>query len=443
MNVLRDFFYRIPKYLFGISALDTAPQLVKNESLTSAITFLKKKYRFFRPAPVIFLIELYRYLLSTSRSFPIFQTDTSFIIHFCCWGDSYSEKVKNYLLPSLLSDGNLPAIAKQHETTLLIHCDLDAKKKLIASSVMKDIKKYAAVEFLVLPNSLMQSYNANFKNSRSLFLKRLIGIRSNVKYFLLGGLQTQALEIAMKHKAYISFLMPDFVLSNGFLSKILSTIKNKKVVGASAFRTDSRKVSNDLEAFFENKEKTRLAIPANALKELQINHMHPASKRFIVSESTLNFIPCAQLLFETASGFILRAFHYHPVLVNCQQYNYKFKKDYSPIDCNVLNQILTSELPYDQQIEIYNDSSTIAFMELSDEDFNPAPSNNSKKANYHELLKMICEMILKRPDTYDTPLNRYLSSIKNEYESHNLHEKDNFISDDTFFSDLKERLYKT
>ncbi len=44
---IRIFFYSGAKYLLGIYALDKVPQIVKENSLASGITFLKSNINFF------------------------------------------------------------------------------------------------------------------------------------------------------------------------------------------------------------------------------------------------------------------------------------------------------------------------------------------------------------------------------------------------------------
>ncbi|MFK3616988.1 hypothetical protein WJ883_05405, partial [Coxiella burnetii] len=148
---IRIFFYSGAKYLLGIYALDKVPQIVKENSLASGITFLKSKYKFFRPPVVKFFIKLYRYLLITDKNLLTLQTDNTYIIHFSCWGKAYAEKVKTYLIPSLLAEGNLPSIAKKYNTTVLIHCDIDTKNNLSASPIIRHVKNYANIEFIILP----------------------------------------------------------------------------------------------------------------------------------------------------------------------------------------------------------------------------------------------------------------------------------------------------
>ncbi|MBW5802267.1 hypothetical protein FIV31_00180 [Coxiella endosymbiont of Ornithodoros amblus] len=437
---IRIFFYSGIKYLLGIYALDKVPQIVKENSLASGISFLKSKYKFFRPSIVKFFIKLYRYLLITDKNLLTLKINNAYIIHFCCWGKAYAEKVKTYLIPSLLAEGNLPSISKKYKTIVLVHCDIDTKNNLSLSPIIKYVKNYANIEFIILPRSLIKAYKSNFKYFPFLYSKKITGIVSNIKYILLGALQTQALEIAVKNKSYISFMMPDFVLSDRFLTNTFFLIEGKKVAIISTSRTDYQKIAQQLEKFFKGKERIQLTVPASVLTMLQVTNLHPAAKKIIVSENNTNFSSRAQLLFETPNGFVLRAYHYHPILLDCHHYNYKFQKDYYPIDNSILNQLLSINIPFDQQIASCNNESDIHCLELSDEHIDEHISTKQKKLNYNEFLYEICDMISKNPSTYDTPLNRYFISIKNRFESPSVLKEGDFVDDDRFFSDLKEML---
>ena len=336
----------------------------------------------------------------------------------------------------------MPATTKEHKTTLLIHCDVETKNELVASAVIENIKKIANIKFLVIPEKLLKAYNASFRYPNFSFFKKLIAGNANLKYVFLGGLQTQALEIALKNKCYISFLMPDFILSDDFLTKTFLNIQGKKTVLATGFRTDYQKVMASLDRFFSDKEKTKLSLPAKTLTEFKAKYIHAAARRRVVASSTINYDPCAQLLFETPNGFIVRTFHLHPVLLDCKHYNHQITKDYYPIDNTVLDQILTRDAPYQQQAYICDNASEIAFMELSDTTMYAAPTNKSIKLNYQELVNRISMMISSAPGIYSSPLNRYFHSVKIKFESPEICKTGDFIVDDTFFSDLEKCLNK-
>lgn len=414
------------RYISGIYALDHAPQHAKERGLKAALLFLRKSYFFYNPATVKFLKKLYPYLINLEdhhTKISHCSNKKNFIIHFCCWGESYCEKVKNCLLPSLLANNNLPWSSEQYNLILLIHADKQSQNTLSNSEVFSKIKLYSTIQFIDIPSKLLKSLQSSTRYPEILFLKKLNIINSNIKYLLLGGIQTHAFNIALKERAYISFLMPDVILSDNFLKMSFSLLGSKKVLVNTAFRVLYPQFKKDLTSFYTDKSATVLSISPQELIKLKLKHIHPASKRQIVSSQTEDFIPTAQLLFKTIYGIIIRAFHYHPILLDCQKILHPVMLDYLPIDNSILNNILLKEMPYEQQVKVCDDSSSIAFAELSDEHINRIFSSTHTRLSYEELIYKTKNLIVNYRANLDNPLNHYFLSTRHK-----------FISDEAIFT---------
>ncbi len=435
-RLLLSYLTVVGRYLTGVDALITAPKIVIEESLSAAVAFLKKRYFFYKPKQVLFLIQLYQFLQQPNRQIQTKHNQKPWILHFCCWGEAYANKAKHYLLPSLLAPGNLPSISKQRACLLLIHCDTLTWEMLKHTKVIATIKAYADVQFSVLPKQLIDSYHTLAKKKKIPFLRRLYRDTQNSKYILLGGLQTQALQTALGNQSFISFLMPDVLLSNAFFSTALAKITHKKAVLTTAFRTSYEKLAPQIHRFFTDQDRVRLVIDAQTLAELQIKYIHPSAYRRLVDTSTPNFASTAQLLFKTTHGFIVRAFHYHPILIDASQIDATVQLDYYPIDNTVLNQMVSNKQPYDQQLWICNDASELNLMEMSDSHIEPTTVFR-KPLQYAELVSLVNDMIQSAPSAFDTPLNRYFCMTRYKVEQLSpCHESANFIDDQLFFANL-------
>ena len=423
-------------FVTGNNVLQNAQHIATQQSLSAAVFYLQKKYRFCKFATVRFGLFLYEYL-SQLESEHLFdkQEPGGFIIHFCCWGKEYTEKAKKYLLPSLNSASNLSAIAKCTKSIVLIHCDEATKSELMQSIVVKQLQSFIEIKFLILPQKLLAAFQSSQNYPDFSFFKKINQVTQHNKYFLLGGLQCYALKIALQHKAYISFMMPDFLLSDLFMAQAFSKIKDKVLVVTTSFRTDYQKVKKTIDSFYSNSDVSSLSIPASILTELQIEHIHPAAKRRVVSEQTEKFSPSAQLIFEAPDGFIIRSFHYHPILINCSRITHALQIGYMPIDGD-LNCIVSNNKPYDQQVEVCDDSSIFSFMELSDENVEGGLSSDKNKLSYSELVQQVRKMIANVPHMYDEPLNRYFSSIRYSVAATNFTREKTGINDRDFFSKL-------
>lgn len=424
-------------YISGRTALDNAPSIAINKGLLAAFAYLRKKYRFYRPAAARFWIFLYEYLIQLESNHSLNDLKPgAFIVHFCCWGKDYTAKAKNYLIASLNTEGNLQSIVKSREVVVLIHCDQAAKNELAGSHVVKIMQETMRVVFFVLPQPLLDACHASCHYPNVSYFKRVNRIHYNNKYFLLGGMQTHAFKVALQNKAYISFMMPDFLLSDSFFQYAFSKIENKTLVVTTAFRTNYATVKKAIDSMYGELDRSSLSIAAPLLTQLQIEHMHVAAKRRIVSESTENFAPTPQLIFEAPNGFVVRTFHYHPILIDCKQIDHEIRLDYMAIDYLLLNQMLKNDLPYEDQLWVCDDSSQMAVMELSAEDVENHFDVKQTMA-YHELIDQIFRMIENSPSVYDTPLNYYFSSIRHRIVSDKFYRmKKEHLDDISFFSKL-------
>lgn len=434
---LKKIYTSISNQFNGISTFKQAPLLVKHKGLNAAILYLKKRHPLYTPPTALFFIHLYSYLSLLDQDIKS-ATDKQnekevFFIHCCVWGDGYSEKFITYLLPSLLAQGNLPAISKEYNIVLLIHCDKKTQEKLLASSVIEQIKKYARMEFILIPETIFILY----KKITHLSYRKKSQISDNLKYYLLGGLQTLALKKALLQKAYISFLMPDIVLSDSVLTTAFQQTKDRKIALTTTSRTNYQAVKTPLNEC-SNSEKTSLSISAPDLTLLQIDHLHPDDKKHIVSEYTQHFTFSARLFFQTREGFIIRAFHYHPILIDCKKLTQPILFDYLPIDNSILNQLIDNTIPYNQQIWVCDNASIMAIMELTNSTNKvDLISHEDNILTYLELINIVKNSIKKSGPLFDTPFNRYLISFRHQYSSSSIRkELINEVDDHHFFEQV-------
>ncbi len=373
------------------------------------------------------------YAASCSKKPPTLPEDIDFVIHFCCWGKAYTDKIQRYLYPSMLTLGNLPEVSNKHNVFILIHCSEATKNTLVNAPITQKIMAYAKIKYMVIPEALTKFFQTQHRLS-------ILNYLHQSKYSLLGILQTQALNIAVCRQAYISFLMPDFILSDSFFTNIFKSIKHKKIVLATAFRSNYHSISDALKPCF-NTDKTRLYVSAQKARALQVEHIHDAAKRRIVAPSTPYFNPTPQLLFETASGFIVRSAHYHPILIHAQNIRHGFQADGSPIDYTLLNHILSQHVSLTEQIAVCDEGTNIAFIEMSDHNTEPLLLHKrlkfyTKFQKYSQLIKRVAKIIASNPHVMDTPLCRHLFSIENKFESSQHQKIGDCMDSNIFFSDL-------
>ncbi len=424
------------KYLFGIYDFSKFLAMAQQQSPAATLATIHKEYRYWKPHLIHFLTHLFSYIMSDVESSCNIEKGTDYIIHLCCWDPNYTYQLLNYLYPSMLAEGNLPSISKHYKSIILIHCSEATRTQLLNARISKHIRKYAAIEYLIIPAELTNHLKYKpkffiFKNFK-LFNNTVDGL----KYIILGTMQSQALASAVRHKTYISFLLADLVLSNHFFNNAFSVIKQKRVVLVTTLKTNYHSINTFLTEFF-NPDKTQLSIPAKTCRALEVDHLHPWFKRRIVSPSTPYFTPSPQLIFRTESSMILRVAHYNPILINTRVINHSYKVDYNPIDFTLVNRLLSQHQSIPEQIIVCDHSSNIDMVEITDGDAEPFNLCGTPKfQTYTSLVQNVCSMIISNPYSLGTPLCRYLFSIENKFESSSHQKTGEHIDSDKFLADV-------
>jgi len=434
------------KYISGVDGLSNAPAIAEEKGLDAVIEFLKSRYKYFKPASIRFLISLYQYRKKLSRHMTLLSSNKKpYIIHFCVWGEKYTQRTTELLIPSLLAAQNIPLISKKYSITLLIHCDGVAKKMILNSPAGQALKEYLAIDFILIPRRLLtafkkcQSYPEIFP-----FFKKLNLMNQGVKYTILGSLQTHALELAMKNKAFVSFFMPDFLFANGTLKKAFEEIQGKVAVVSTMYRTPFEKTLEFMSAY--KKSPAVLSISSPELTKFKIENMHLYTQKQVVSEGTDNFFPCAQMIFKDKRGFIIRALHYHPLLVDCETISPETHVGYSTIDtCFFIdNHVVDSAEKYEDRVWVCTDSSEMAVIEISDPITTCATDAqvNQRPITYKrsQLLDLVVQMINSSADAYDRPLYRYYVSHRLKVTNPSIIRAEADIDDEVFLSEVYKRV---
>lgn len=421
----------------GRSSLNKALKIGSEQGLDNVVSYLET--RFYKTRTTHFAISLYRYLAKIEHH-PLTKTPNkdNLIIHFCCWGASYTQKAMHYLLPSLNAEGNVPYLSKHYHIVLFIHCDQKAKIELESSPVLQSMSRHATIQFYILPNQLIRHYERSINVPRVYGFKRWAQINQSNKYLFLGGLQEDVLNYAIKKHAYVSFMMPDFLLSNAFFKSAFHQIEGKKFVATTAFRSDYALAKSNIASYTTKLSANALSIPSDELVALQLKSMHPEAKNRIVSHTNVGFLPSAQLIFEDRYGFIIRAFHYHPVLLNCKLIQKKIRWTFMPIDLCFLNSVVDSNDAYEKQCWVCDDASVMSLMELSDIAIEK-PIISKKQHGLDAILHDILKMIANDPSVYTHPLNDYFVSIRHKLFSTTPVHDNPGVDDVAFFNHLFNR----
>lgn len=431
MFFLKQFLKKMLIVLSGKSRLNRAIQLAKKTDIESALQYINRRTFFWGSKTKKFGVYFFQYLLSM-QSDVLDDNDDScdLLLYFSCWGEAYTKKALDFLLPSLNTVGNLQHLSDSKKIVLLIHGDMIAQKMIMNSAIGKIVSKNVQLKFLLIPQALLNAYQSSLLNTVFGSLTKLMYLHADNKYIFFGGLQYAAFIRFYQRCAYFSFLMPDFVFSEDFFQKIFIDIYHKKVMLASAFRCVDSGMAQDLSSFYKQ-NKTVLSLSGAQLAYLQITHIHPAAKGRIVSKKTKNFVPSAQLIFEDQNGYIMRCFHYHPILIDCKKIEKVVSNDFSPIDSSLLQQIIDHQYDYDSQIAFLRDAEEACFAELSDSNVEFMCRKNTFLPSYHQFLSCLEQAASRFPSIYYTDLGLFLSQYRYRITNHDvIHEA---TIDDIYF----------
>jgi hypothetical protein len=411
-NILRNIFL----YATGLYAVKYAQTFLQHSSPSKLIINLKKMYPIIRPKPVRYLISLFEYTISLNEA-PIPLIEHRSIIFSCCtWGESYTNKLINTLLPSLCAPDNIPKLAKKYNIIFLIYSDTISKNKIEASLSFQLLHKHVQYQYITIPSPLLNRLKKCTAYPKFSIFKKINQLNEMLKYFLLGATQTHSLKIACNHGAYASFLMPDMAFSRDFFSFALSNSENRIGVLGTTFRTDAYNAQLSLNKFYTDSYKTALSIDSKDLSEIIINNIHEAAKNRIVSKDNNYFVPSPQLIFKIPEGYIIRSFNYHPILINCKLLQTSPKKihyDYQPIDKYMLEKFINHTTNVETDFFILKNSSRACFIELSEPDLEKITTPKTQEQTHgNTVLKTIYSYSKKHQNTFESLFCQALASVK-------------------------------
>ncbi len=398
VHYLRDLLRAFRYQLSGYGLFQNITALLQEKTVEEALHYLKKKYWFHKPPNARCLIEVYQYI---NRKIQISSTDNQkkkFIIHIPCWGEAYAEKCLNFLIPSLLAKNNLPRISNEYDLQIILHCEKTFKEKLESHEICAELSKYGQIIYLIIPNAAITAYNHSLTDKKQKYLQE----NSQLRYLILGALQHHVFEYALECKCCISFLQPDLVFSDSFYKFVLEQ-RNKHVLFLSTtLCVNANVIKKQMFQFYNNKA---LEIPSVSLNQLMIDNIHLASQQRIVSEKTVDFQVTAQLIFATKKGYIIRALHYHPIMIDCEFLTHSYKTTYLPID-GICENLIDLERSIEEQVYIFDNSSTASWIELSDPGFRCM--NKNRKLTIPEIKNLIINEWNGKPQFFRGSLRKLL-----------------------------------
>lgn len=175
-----------------------------------------------------------------------------FLMGMSAWG-GHIDTFLEWTLPSLMANGNLPALRDKYRVLINIHTDRDGRKY-----ICDNLPFVNGVDFRIMTD-------AN---------------KGDDKYAQLGSHQNSDLCEAKRIGADYHLLMPDFVYSHDFFVGVLKCIKRgHKAIARLVLSTCARSAISELEKY---RAWNVISVPAADLATIGLRNIHPRIKHWFV-----------------------------------------------------------------------------------------------------------------------------------------------------------------
>ncbi len=191
-----------------------------------------------------------------------------FVISLIVWG-KYIDKMLNYMLKSLMAEGNLPTLVKQKHVIIHIQTNEIGREEIEKSDIIWNIKAFGVqLHYVIVPDDLISMINDD-----------------TATYWLLGAAASLGVQYARKAEAAFHHSYPDFIYSDKFFSEILRLSKMHKSILAPGHRADESQFLPSLDPYTSDV----ISVPAADLVALHMNHIHINAWSCVVNNRPKNW----------------------------------------------------------------------------------------------------------------------------------------------------------
>jgi hypothetical protein len=286
------------------------------------------------------------------------------VISIPIWGQKYYEIMSQYLIPSLLIQGNLPKMSLNHE----IFIDIYSERNTL-SSLKKELDKSRIHEYCKI--NLLEIEPAEINQAI---------LDSKSKYDLYGKLHLKSIIKAAEQNHVCITMAPDVIFTNHFLSEAIRLLDNNQVVFKTSLRVDLDKFKNFIKLHNINSD-----ISIKQGRKILENCLHEEMKQFILDKKN-NFFSPQRVIIPFKKKTFLYGADLHPFILSneiCVALKERLlpKDENGSIDSVNFYRIIFAKLQINRNYVII-DSDEIGFqLDLTE-------SNSRSTAGFHK----ICEL---------------------------------------------------
>lgn len=281
-----------------------------------------------------------------TRGRTLTRFERPFLINVVVWGRQYCDYMLDYLLPSLLSPGNLPALAAD-EIEFVVSSTKADWAYISGTPIMRVLERYARPVFQEIPD---------YDPAVSAPLHMGHGHRLATEY-------------AYARKAYLCLLTPDLVLSDGTLAEVQRrAFGGSKIVLVAALRFGTEPFLAQLDAYLGCKDalgrggtNTGKPLPPRELTRMALASLHSETEEYEWDKSYfLSHGPIAPAAVfwrvPRGRGIVLHSMSWAPLVL-----------DYGSLSSHSANSLATGSIDGDYVHENFAAEDAIATIRSSDE----------------------------------------------------------------------------
>jgi len=247
------------------------------------------------------------------------------VIGSIAWGEAFVDKFMDYHVPSLLADGNIPALARRKKVIHSIVTTERDRLKIIAHPAFKRLTQLTEVVFTCFPEDLLD------RRARDDF---------NFYYFY-GFLDHQSVLLAAALRAELFLLPVDIVISRDSLAN-LGRLLDK---GADCCSTAGIECEPaDLRSWLDGRARGKtgeLDLPADELLTAAIAMPDAYCRSLVMTTDNRAFCRHArELIWALPDGLAIHSVFMHPVAISARLMSRPFHPHYENVDYALLPRLL-------------------------------------------------------------------------------------------------------
>ncbi|CAN5884563.1 hypothetical protein BH11PSE3_BH11PSE3_03860 [soil metagenome] len=295
-----------------------------------------------------------------------------FLISLPVWGQPFTDYCVRYLCGSLLSPGNVPALAKTHAVHIAVFTDEKTEQILRADPLFCQFAEHAKIHFVRYSADLVNhqpSLDACYGDQKVEYSAHSLAFyyARNCKFALMSCGHYAALAAGRATGALVSSMVADIVLNDGALPEMAAAMVKADALLVHAIQLHGKDVRPLLDREFRQPDGV-LRLSSETLTNLVVEQIPEIN----FADTACFADPPLRIAWRVGDqGVLVHGNHYHPFCLRPTAFEHPLKLSIDPVDSRFIER---TSLERDR-IHLVQDSSIISLS--IDDDPILAPSEHS------------------------------------------------------------------